>query len=92
MRYKPRYTDPIELLRQSGYKSANRGWKKRYYWKGRKEIHALIGLDGTIDLHEDYPEGKGHITKRRTPIVHFALSLLVQKERENALNNTPNMV
>jgi len=68
MRYKP-YTDPKQLLITLGYeKNEARGYvrttRKLKGGKTADRLHALVELDGYINLHKDFYHNKKHAKNR----------------------------
>ncbi len=75
-KYFPQNHPPAELLKKLGFVSANRGFilQRAKLRVGRPiRIHALISLDGTIELHEDHQVGSAHVSSKSHPrLTRFA--------------------
>ncbi len=68
MKYRPINKTAEEILRTLGYSDkCNRGWIMERIGKsksGTSRLHAMIELDGTIDLHRDTLEEGKHISHK----------------------------
>lgn len=68
MKYLPLHKPAKEILITLGFVSGpNRGYileRKQRHADSSVRAHALIDLDGTIDLHEDYLEEGKHYSKK----------------------------
>ena len=65
MRYYPKRKTALEILLGLRYKPSNRGYVRALNNVNR--LHALVGLDGDIDLHfdEPHPEDKSKHKSRK---------------------------
>lgn len=65
--FKPENLTAKELLESLGFLPANRGFaldRAKYIGGKPIRIHALIELDGSIDLHEDHLSAGRHVCRR----------------------------
>lgn len=98
MRYKPENKDPITLLKNLGFVSANRGYVlNRSITRVKKSspvrIHALVLLDGTIDMHEDYDTGnkKEHLSIKFSPRLERFKEIMQCEDAGIPLDLSPKM-
>lgn len=65
--YTPERKNAIEILKIAGFVNANRGYvlfRKIPERSRPTQIHALVELNGDIDLHEDFVCDGKHIARR----------------------------
>jgi len=88
--YTPKNHTAEELLKSLGFLSANKGFVLPSTMEKRgqpTQIHALLELDGSIDLHEDFEAGGKHFA-RRTGRVNCFIEILAKQDKGEPLNLT----
>ncbi len=89
--YTPKNHTAEELLKSLGFVSANKGFvlKSKSEKRGQPtQIHALIELDGAIDLHEDFEKDGRHFA-RRTGRVNCFIEIIARHDAGKPLEMHP---
>jgi hypothetical protein len=87
MKIKLENISPEEALKSIGFKSSNRGFVLKRKEETIKDysdtpiqIHALIDLQGVIELHTDYLVGEKHISSKSDSRLQQFIDVLKQKD------------